>query len=199
MYSHLRMTVNIFPGNYLLDGSSMLANSYQTMPTGSIGSNCDVELIDPAIIYNGRLHHGPDNLGLNVRSKYAQELNAVENDARLQLLMQRSLPHHQNLRYPDTANSFSLVNDSYGSPRLLDQSQDSNLSYAHLSIHQSRNSLVSNAQWDAWNGVANGTSFGMAELLRNERLGFNQFPTNYDNSKFQMASSGGLYNRSYGM
>ncbi|KAF3453194.1 hypothetical protein FNV43_RR03632 [Rhamnella rubrinervis] len=40
----------------------------------------------------------------------------------------------------------------------------------------SRNGLMSNGHWDGgWNEVQGGNTMGMAELLRNERLGFNKF------------------------
>lgn len=192
-------------GNHLLDASSLLRNTYQT-PSGNISSSGDVELIDPAILAvgKGRVQSGPDNLGLDIRSNYpqhSQQLSARENEARLQLLMQRSLSQHQNLRYSGIGDNYSLVNDSYGIPsRHIDQPQLNNISpFAQLSFQQSRNSHVPNGHWDGWNEVQGGNNLGMAELLRNERLGFNKFYSNFDDSKFCMPSAGDLYNRTYGM
>nr|XP_011461365.1 PREDICTED: uncharacterized protein LOC101306895 isoform X6 [Fragaria vesca subsp. vesca] len=194
-------------GNILHD-NSVLRNSYQPQPTGNIGSSGDIEFMDPAILAvgKGRLQGGLNNPGVEMRSNYPSQLSAFENDARLQLLMQRSFPQQQNLRYPDFGDGYSHVNDSYGlSSRLLDQSQASNISpFAQLSLQQSRNNRsMPNGHWDGWNEAQGGNSIGMAELLRNERvnerLGFNKFYSGYEELKFRMPSSGDLYNRTFGM
>lgn len=116
-------------------------------------------------------------------------------------MMQRSLSAQQNLRFPDVGDCFSPLNDAYGiHSRLMEQSQANNLSpFAQLSLQQSRNGLMSNGHWDGWNEAQSGNNLGMAELLRNERLGFNKFYTGYEDSKFRMPSSGDLYNRTFGM
>ncbi|KAJ0084960.1 hypothetical protein Patl1_30795 [Pistacia atlantica] len=190
-------------GNHLLDSSSLLRNTYQTQHAGNISSTGDIEFIDPAILAVGKGRHqgGLNNPGLDMRSNFPPQLNAFENEARLQLMMQRSLSPHQNLRYADVGDSLNSLSDSYAiSSRLMDQSQVNNLSpYAQLSIQQSRNSLISNGHWDGWSEVQGGNSLGMAELLRNERLGFNKFYTGYEDSKFRMPSSGDIYNRTFGM
>lgn len=159
--------------------------------------------MDPAILAvgKGRLQGGLNSPGLEMRSNFPSQLSAYENDARLQLLMQRSLAPQQNHRFPDFGDGFSHVNDSYGiSSRHLDQTQASNLSpYSQLSVQQSRNRAMSNGHWDGWNEVQGGSTLGMAELLRNERLGFNKFYSGYEDSKFRMPSSGDLYNRTFGM
>ncbi|BFG24909.1 hypothetical protein CerSpe_111830 [Prunus speciosa] len=116
--------------------------------------------------------------------------------------MQRSLTPQQNLRFPDFGDGFSHVNDCYGIfSRLLDQSQTSHLSlFSQLSLQQqSRNQVMSNGHWDGWNEPQGGSTLGMAELLRNERLGFNKYYSGYEDSKFRMPSSGDLYNRAFGM
>ncbi|GAV71373.1 RRM_5 domain-containing protein [Cephalotus follicularis] len=190
-------------GNHLFDSSSLLRNSYQLPPTGNIGNTGDIEFLDPAILAvgKGRLQGGHNSPGLDVRSNFPSQLSAFENEARLQLLMQRSLSPHQNLRVADFGDNFSSLSDSYSiSSRLMDQSQVSNLSpYAQLSLQQSRNSPMSNGHWDGWNDVQGGNSIGMAELIRNERLGYNKFYSGYEDSKFRMPSSGDLYNRTFGM
>ncbi|XP_044483585.1 uncharacterized protein LOC123209555 [Mangifera indica] len=190
-------------GNHLLDSSSLLRNSYQTQHAGNFSSTGDIEFMDPAILAvgKGRLQGGLNNPGLDVRSKFPPQLNAFENESRLQLMMQRSLSAHQNLRYADVGDSFNPLSDSYTiSSRLMDQSQVNNLSpFARLSIQQSRNSLISNGHWDGWSEAQGGNSLGMAELLRNERLGFNKFYNGYEESKFRMPSSGDIYNRTFGM
>lgn len=190
-------------GNQSLDSSSLLRNSYQTHSAGNLNATGDIEFMDPAILAVGKgsLQGGGsiNNPGLDMRSNFPSQLNSFENEARLQLMMQRSISPHQNLRYPEIGDHFSNLGDSYGiSSRMIDQSQMNNLSpFAQLSIQQSRNSLMSNGHWDGWNDAGN--SLGMAEFLRNERLGFNKFYTGYEDSKFRMPSSGDIYNRTYGM
>ncbi|KAJ4725944.1 RNA binding (RRM/RBD/RNP motifs) family protein [Melia azedarach] len=190
-------------GNHILDSPSLLRNTYQTQPAGNLGSTGDIEFMDPAILAvgKGRLPSGLNNPSLDIRSNFPTQLSAFENEARLQLMMERSLSPHQNLRYANIGDSFSSLGDSYGiSPRLMDQTQMNNISpFAQLSMQQSRNSLVTNGHWDGWNEVQGGNSLGMAELLRNDRLGFNKFYTGYEDSKFRMPSSGDLYNRTFGM
>ncbi|KAJ9178190.1 hypothetical protein P3X46_010093 [Hevea brasiliensis] len=200
--SHERMDqiFDTISGNHLLNSSSMLRNSYQPPSTGSISSSGDVEFMDPAILAvgKGRLQSGLNNSGFDMRTNFPQQPSAFENEARLQLLMQRSLSPHQNLRYAETGDSFSSLTDSYGiSSRLVDQSQISNLSpFMQMSLQHSRNGLVSNGHWDGFNEVPGGNNLSVAELLRNERLGLNKFYTaGYEDSRFRMPSSGDLYNR----
>ncbi|MFQ6619569.1 hypothetical protein Gotur_000516 [Gossypium turneri] len=190
-------------GNHLMDSSSLLRNSYQAPQSGGIGGPGDIEFIDPAILAvgKGRIQGGLNNSGLDMRSNFLQQLGPYENEARFQLLMQRSLSPHQNLRY-DVGDSFSSLNDSYGIPsRLMDQSQVNNMSaFAQLNLQQLRNTHnMSNGHWDGWNEVQGGNGLGVAELLRNERLGFNKFYSGYEDSKYRMAASGDLYNRTFGL
>ncbi|OMO91433.1 hypothetical protein COLO4_18383 [Corchorus olitorius] len=193
-------------GNHLVD-LSLLRNSYQAQPGGGIGgSGGDIEFMDPAILAvgKGRLQGGLNNSGLDMRSNYPQQLGPYENDARLQLLMQRSLSPHQNLRY-DVGDSYSSLNDSYGiSSRLMDHSQVNNMSpFSQLSVQQvqprNTHTHMSNGHWDGWNEVQGGNGLGVAELLRNERLGYNKFYNGYEDSKYRMPTSGDLYNRTFGM
>ncbi|XP_057953845.1 uncharacterized protein LOC131148123 isoform X2 [Malania oleifera] len=203
--SHERMdqTFDTATGNRLLDTSSLLRNPYQALETVNMGNTGDIEFIDPAILAvgKGRLPGGLNNPGLDMRSNVPSQYNAFENEARLQLLMQRSLSQHQNIRFPDVGDKYSPLSDSYGIPsRLMEQSQTNNVSpFAQMSLQQSRNALMSNGHWDGWNEVQSGNNLGMAELLRNERLGFNKFYGGYEESKFRMPNSGDLYNRTFGM
>ncbi|XP_012463373.1 uncharacterized protein LOC105782867 [Gossypium raimondii] len=188
------------PGNHLMDSSSLLRNSYLAPVSSGFGGAEDVEFMDPAILAVGKGRHqgGLNNSGLDIRSNFPPQLSPYENEARVQLLMQRSLSPHQNLRH-DVGDSFSSLNDSYGlSSRLMGQSQVNNISpYAQLPLQQSRNLHMSNGlHWDGWNEVQGGNSAGIAELLRNERLGFNKFYSGYEDSKYMM---GDLYNRTFGM
>ncbi|CAI0545333.1 unnamed protein product [Linum tenue] len=212
-HERVEQTFDSISGNHLFDSSSLLRSSYQAPMGGSMGSTADIEFIDPAILAvgKGRLQGAFSNNnspGLDMRSNFPQQYSNFENDARLQqLLMQRSLPQQQqNLRYGDLGDNFSSLTDSYGlSSRMVDQSQLNNLSpFAQLSVPQPRgNGHVSNGHWgDGWNEVqGGGNSLGMAELLRNERLGqFNKFySSGYEDSKFRMPSSGDLYNRTFEM
>ncbi|GMI88924.1 hypothetical protein like AT3G45630 [Hibiscus trionum] len=190
-------------GKHLIDSSSLLRNSYQAPQSGGIGGPGDIEFIDPAILAvgKGRIQGGLNNPGLDMRTNFVQQLGPYENEARIQLLMQRSLSPHQNLRY-DVGDSFSSLNDSYGiSSRLMGQSQVNNMSpFARLNLQQSRNTRnMSNGHWDGWNEVQGGNGLGVAELLRHERLGFNEFYSGYEDSKYRMPTSGDLYNRTFGM
>lgn len=189
-------------GNSLLDPSFLLRSSYQTPSTGNIGGPGDIEFMDPAILAvgKGRIQGGRNGSLLDMRSNYPEHLNYFENEARVQLLMQRSLSPQQNLRFADIGNSFSQFGDSYGISSRLNQSQVNNLSsFPQLSVQQSRNAVLSNGQLDGWNEVQSGNSLGVAELLRNERLGFNKFYRGYDDPKYRMPNSRDLYNRTFGI
>lgn len=172
-------------GNSLLDPSFLLRNSYQTPSNGNIGGPGDVEFMDPAIL---------------AVSKGPEQFNYFENEARVQLLMQRSPSPQQDLRFSEIGNSFSQFGDSYGISSRLNQSQVSNLaSFPQLSLQQSRNAILSNGQLDGWNEVPSGNGLGVAELLRNERLGFNKFYRGYDDSKYRMPNSMDVFNRTFGI
>ncbi|CAJ1979370.1 unnamed protein product [Sphenostylis stenocarpa] len=189
-------------GNSLLDHSSLLRNSCQSPSAGNLGGAGDIEYMDPAILAvgKGRLQGALNSPALDIRSNFMPQLNYFENDARLQLLMQRSLSPQQNHRFSEIGNAFSQLGDSYAVSSRLDQSKVSNLGpFQQLSMQQSTNAVLSNGQWDGWNEVQSGNGLGVAELLRNERLGFNKFYSGYDDSKFRMPNSGDLYNRTFGM
>ncbi|KAI9076163.1 hypothetical protein K1719_041861 [Acacia pycnantha] len=199
-YERVEQAFGSVSGNSLLD-PSLLRNSYQTPTAGNIGGTGDIELVDPAILAvgTGRLQGPLNSPGLDIRSSFSPQLNYFENEARLQLLMQRSLSQPQN-RFSEIGSTYSQIGDSYGISSRLDQSQVGNLTpFAQLSLQQSRNALLSNGQWDGWNEVQSGSSLGVAELLRNERLGINKLYAGYDDSKYRMPNSGDIYNRTYGM
>ncbi|XP_012571318.1 uncharacterized protein [Cicer arietinum] len=202
--SHERMAqaFDSISGNSLLDPSFLPRNSYQAPSTGNFGGAGDIEFMDPAILAvgEGRFHGALNSPMLDIRSNYTPQLNYLENEARLQLLMQRSLPPQQNHRFSEFGNNFSQLSNSYGISSRIDQLQVGNLtSFPQLSLQQSRNAVLSNGNWDGWNEMQNGNNIGMAELLRNERLGFNKFYRGYDDSKYRMPNSGDLYNRTFGI
>ncbi|KMT02154.1 hypothetical protein BVRB_9g207330 isoform C [Beta vulgaris subsp. vulgaris] len=190
-------------GNHLVETSSFLRNPYQASPSGNISTANDIEFIDPAILAvgKGRLPTGFNNSSLDMRPGFPAQTPAFENDSRLQLLMQRSLSPNQNLRYNDVRDNFSPPNDAYGFPsRHMEQSQASNHApFSQFSIQQPRNTVNSNGPWDSWSEIQAANEIGIAELLRNERLGINKFYGGYEDAKFRMTNSGDLYNRSFGM
>ncbi|XP_022943594.1 uncharacterized protein LOC111448316 isoform X1 [Cucurbita moschata] len=189
-------------GNRLLDSSSLSRNSYQANQTGSNISTGDIEFMDPAILAvgKGRRQIGLNNTGLDARTPFSPSLGTFDNEASLQLLMQRSL-NPQQQRYSDVGDGFSHLGDSYGiSSRLVDQSQVNNLSnFGQLSLQHSRNRLMSHGHWDSWNEAQGGTNIGVADILRSDRLGYNKYYAGYEDSKFRMPSSSDLYNRTFGM
>uniref|UniRef100_A0A803L3P8 Uncharacterized protein n=1 Tax=Chenopodium quinoa TaxID=63459 RepID=A0A803L3P8_CHEQI len=200
---HSIFPTNKLSRNHVIDTPSFCRNPYQTPPSGNKSLANDIEFIDPAILAvgKGRLPGGINNSSIDMRSNYPVQPSAFENDSRLQLLMQRSLSPHQNLRYTDVRDNFSPPNDAYGfSSRYMDQSQVSNhVPFSQFSLQQPpRNTAVSNGHWDNWSELQSGNDIGIAELLRNERLG-NKFYGGYEDAKFRMTNSGDIYNRSFGM
>ncbi|PSR86637.1 General negative regulator of transcription C16C9.04c like [Actinidia chinensis var. chinensis] len=199
--SHERMepTFDAMSWNSSLNTSSSMRNLYQAPPTENVGSAGDIEFMDPAILAvgKGRLPVGLNNApGVDMRSNFSSQLSAFENEARLQLLMQRSLSPLQNHRLTDLGDGIAPFNDAYRIPsRIMEQTMNG---YSPPS-QQSRTSVVSNGQWDGWNEVQSGNGLGMVELLRTERLGFNKLYSGYEDSKYRMPSSGNLYNRTYGI
>ncbi|XP_009784817.1 uncharacterized protein LOC107819772 isoform X2 [Nicotiana tabacum] len=202
--SHDKMEQNYgsLSGNHILDTTSLLRNEYQAPPIGNV-NNGDIEFMDPAILAvgKGRVPNGLSVSSIDMSSSFPPQLSAFENEARLQLLMQRSLSLHQNQRFSDMGDNFTPFNDAYGiSSRVVEQTLANNLSpFSQLNVTQSRNSVMSNGQWDGWNGAQSANDLGMAELLRSERLGYNKFFNGYEESKFRMPNSGELYNRTFGI
>lgn len=186
----------------MFDTSSMMRHNYQTPSSGNTISNGDIEFIDPAILAVGKgtLPGGINGSGLDLRSNYSSHMNTYE-EARFQSFLQRSLPSHQNQRYPDIGESFSPLGDAYRVPsRVMEQTLANNISpFSQYTLSQSRNGIMSNGQWDGWNEVQPGNNMGMGELMRTERLGYNKFYSSYEDSKIRMPSSGNLYNGTYGI
>ncbi|KAJ8751531.1 hypothetical protein K2173_016764 [Erythroxylum novogranatense] len=202
-HERIDQSFDAIPGKHLLD-PPLLRNSFQAPPIGNISDSRGIEFMDPAILAvgKGRLHGGINHQGLDMRSNFSQQSSTLEDEMRLQLLIQRSLSPQQNPGHTDVGDGLSSLDGFYGiSSRLVDQSQVGNLSYfGHLSLPQSRNGITSNGHWDGWNDVQSGNNVAVTEFLRNERLGFNKFyAAGYDDSKFRMPSSGELYNRTFEM
>lgn len=191
----LKKTFFFFAGNHMFDASSsMLRHNYQTLSSGNTISNGDIEFMDPAILAVGK----GTLPGLDFRSNYSSPLSTYE-EARFQSFLQRSLPSHQNQRFPDIGESFSPLGlgDPYHVPS---QTLANSISpFSQYTLSQSRNGISSNGQWDGWNEVQPRNNSGMGELMRTERLGFNNFYGSYEDSKMRMPSSGNLYNGTYGI
>lgn len=189
---------SVLAGNHVLDATSLLRNQYQMPPSGDTYTNGDIEFMDPAILAVGKgtFASSINNAGLDVRSNFAPQYNAYD-EARFQSILQRSLPPHHNQRFSD-----STLGDAYGIPsRIAEQTVSNNLSqFSQFNVHQSRNGITSNGQWDGWNEAQSVNNLGMAELLRNERLGFsNKFYGGYEEPKMRMPGSGNIYNETYGI
>ncbi|KAL0390156.1 UNVERIFIED_CONTAM: CCR4-NOT transcription complex subunit [Sesamum calycinum] len=177
-------------GNHILDAASLLRNQYQTPSSGNTFGNGDIEFMDPAILAVGKgtLPGGISTPGLDIRSSFSPQ--STYEDARFQSLVQRSFPPHQDQRFTNLGDSFSNLRDAYGIPsRIMEQTLSNNLSaFSQFNPPQSRNGITSNGQWDGWTEAQNGNNFGVAELLRTERLGFNKFYGGYEDSKIRMPS-----------
>ncbi|XP_009131954.2 agglutinin-like protein 5 isoform X1 [Brassica rapa] len=207
--SHERMGLSsdTAPGTRFLDSAAMLRNAYQVPPPvgNSIGAS-DIEFADPAILAVGR---GMINADLDMSSGFSSQMNSFGNETGLQMLRQQSLSAAQqqvNGFHHDLRNSSPSPIDPYRfNSRLMDQqAQGSSLSLFSQHPRQqqpSANQALSNGHWDKWNEGQNLNSLGMAELLRNERLGFNGslYNNGYEDPKFRIPSPGDVYNRTYGM
>ncbi|CAA7032113.1 unnamed protein product [Microthlaspi erraticum] len=199
-------------GSRFPDSNSLLRSAYQVQPpVGNPSGANDIEFVDPAILAVGR---GMVNAELDMRSGFSSQMNSFGNETGRQMLRQQSLSAAQqqvNGFHHDHRNlSPSLATDPYGySSRLMDhQTQGSSLSaLSQLQRQQqqqqqpSANSNLSNGHWDKWNQLQSVNSLGMAELLRNERQGFNGslYNNGYEEPKFRIPSPGDVYNRTYGM
>ncbi|XP_074276300.1 uncharacterized protein LOC141600034 isoform X2 [Silene latifolia] len=175
------------PGNQMHE-YPFFRNSYQTPSNGNISPANDIEFIDPAILAvgKGRLPTGANILSADMRPNFHLQTPGFEEDLRLQFLMQRSISPHQNLRYTDVRDNLSPPNEAYRfNYRYMEQPQANNVTpFSQYSLQQPRNTVVSNGLWDGWSEMQSPNDIGIAELLRNDRLGFNKFHSGYEDSKF---------------
>ncbi|KAG2311068.1 hypothetical protein Bca52824_022625 [Brassica carinata] len=197
------------PGSRFLDSDSLLRSAYQVPPpVGNPSNASDIEFADPAILAVGR---GMINADLDMRSGFSlSQMNSFGNEAGLQMLrQQQSLSAAQqqvNGFHHDLRNLSSSPTDPYGfsSSRLMDHHQAQGSSFFSQLPRQQPSAnpvLSSNGHWDKWNEGQSMNSLGMAELLRNERMGFNGslYNNGYEEPKFRIPSPGDVYNRTYGM
>ncbi|XP_024974067.1 uncharacterized protein LOC112512373 isoform X1 [Cynara cardunculus var. scolymus] len=201
--SHERMeqTFDNLSGNHMFNTSPILRKAHQASAPVNIGGVSDFEFMDPAILaVGGRVPSGLTSPSFDMKSNFHPQPNSFENDVRLQLLMQRSFSQ-QSPRFTELGDGYPQHTDSYGIPsRIVEQPLSNNLSpYQQTDFHQPRSSLMSNGHWNGWNEVQGGNDIAIAELLRNERLGFNRYYSGHEDTKFQLPTSGDLYNRTYGI
>ena len=193
-------------GTRFLDSAAMLRNTYQVQPpVGNPSGASDIEFADPAILAVGR---GMVNADLDMRSSFSSQMNSFGNETGLQMLRHQSMSAAQqevNGFHHDLRNLSPSLAETYGfSSRLMDhQAHGSNLSLfsQHPRQQPSANPVLSNGHWDKWNEGQSVNSLGMAELLRNERLGFNGslYNNGYEEPNFRIPSPGDVYKRTYGM
>nr|XP_043635512.1 uncharacterized protein LOC122606720 [Erigeron canadensis]XP_043635513.1 uncharacterized protein LOC122606720 [Erigeron canadensis] len=196
----MEQTYDNLSGNHMYDSSLLLRKVHQAPAPVYNGGVGDLEFMDPAILaVGGRVPGGLNSPGLDMRSNIPSQHTSFENDNnRLRLLMQRSFTQ-QNHRFSELGDnlSFPQRTDSYGVPsRMVEQNNRSLYPQQQANFQQPR---MSNGHWDSWNGVQSGNDIAMAELLRNERLGFNKYYSGYEDTKFRVPSSGDLYNRTFGI
>ncbi|KAI3678437.1 hypothetical protein L6452_37729 [Arctium lappa] len=189
----IEQTYDNLPGNHMYEASSLMRKMHQAPAPVYNGSVGDLEFMDPAILaVGGRVPGGLSSPGLDMRSNFPSQHTSFENDNRLRLLVQRSFSP-QNQRFSELGgDNFGQRTDAYGIPSRSPYQQQAN-------FQQPRSSLMSNVHWDGWNEVQSGNDIAMAELLRNERLGFNKYYSGYEDAKFRLPSSGDLYNRTFGI
>ncbi|KAJ9565426.1 hypothetical protein OSB04_001392 [Centaurea solstitialis] len=190
----IEQTYDNLSGNHMYETSPLMRKVHQAPAPVYNGGVGDLEFMDPAIMaVGGRVPSGLSSPGLDMRSNYPSQHTSFENDNRLRLLVQRSFSP-QNQRFSELGgDNFAQRTDGYGVPSRSPYQQQGN-------FQQPRSSLMSNVHWDGWNEVQqSGNDIAMAELLRNERLGFNKYYSGYEDAKFRLPSSGDLYNRTFGI
>ncbi|XP_059666135.1 uncharacterized protein LOC132311967 [Cornus florida] len=212
-------------GNHFAKTPSLQNNQHCALSTGNIGHVGDFDFTDPAILLVGR---GKPTNGLNVNPGFDMRLacnpqtSAYEEQAKLWLMMQQqqstAAAHqdpkisqffmqespfaHQELRHPARfGDGFSPLGDTYGiSPRFADQHLAYNPSaFTPMSQQKFGNVQMSNSFQPTLEELQRRNEIGMAELQRNERLGFNKFFPGYGDLMLQMPNSGDVYSKVYGM
>ncbi|KQJ92684.1 hypothetical protein BRADI_4g45240v3 [Brachypodium distachyon] len=181
-YSETRLLDNLFGSH---------TNQYQPQISRHTS---DIEFIDPAILAVGKGRMpGVGDSGLDMKNApFPAQLQTSNNDPRLQLLMQQSMPSHQNLRYTDhVQDAFNPMNDNYLASRLLQQNHGSLSPYAQMPLQQPRNSQLANGHWDGWSDLRQGNNVPMSDMSRM------LYPS--EASNFHMLGSNDMYNRTYGL
>lgn len=197
--------------------SSFTTNHYRTPSTGNSSNTSDVDIIDPAIMVVGRgmQPNGLTNSSFDSRSSYASQPGTFDDEARLCHLLQQSSPARQDLKYPQTymqqppapllqeqryfgqmGNRYSSWDDIYGvSSKYVDQCQTYNPSLSHQKV---ANGNISNGYQTGLNEIQLRNELGMGHQ-RNEKLGFSNVYSGYNQDYVLQPGSGDLYTRVFGM
>ncbi|CAM8898050.1 unnamed protein product [Rhodiola kirilowii] len=205
-FERVDRTLNM-PSEHSLN-HSLFRSSSEALPSGNMYSNGDIEFMDPAILAvgKGRLPVSGNSYDIDRRSNFISELGQFENEARLNLLMQRSLTPQRGLQ-----NGLTYPADSYGLYlQQVEQSHGNNYSpFAQVSQQQQQqygNGFLSNSSsngqhHDGWRDLDSqyANNITVADLIKNERLGFNKRYNGFEDAAFCMPTSADLYNRSFGM
>ncbi|XP_055810145.1 uncharacterized protein LOC129880151 isoform X2 [Solanum dulcamara] len=201
-------------GSQLVNSSSSL--NHHPPSIRSFSSAGDTDFVDPAIFSCGK---GKPTNGFSISGpEIGSQRRALEDEARLWLLMQQKyadqdgkFSHVRASQTPSAyqdqrfhgADEYAGTNNVYGfSPRLVDQGQSLDQSlYTHFSQLKFANGPISNGyQHDVLgNFQCRNEVDGMADLQRNEKLGFNKYYTGYGNQTFQGSGSGDVFARVFGM
>ncbi|KAI7980253.1 CCR4-NOT transcription complex subunit 4 [Camellia lanceoleosa] len=222
-YERTNRVLNPTSGNHLVNTTSLPNSQYCAPSAGNINNTREFDLIDPAILVVGRGKATDvlNNPGLETWPTSTQP-TTYEDQARLWLLMQQSASAYQEPKFPPIfmqettpsthqqlnfsgriGDGFSPIGDTFGlSSRFMDQHQTYNPSpfATQLSSQQKYgNGHVSNGHWPGMDEVRLRNEVGMAEIQRNEMLGFNKFFPGYGDLMLQMPSTGDVYNRAYGL
>ncbi|CAI9091014.1 OLC1v1025931C1 [Oldenlandia corymbosa var. corymbosa] len=208
-------------GSYL--NTSLPGSLFQLPVSVNNGSNSDIDFADPAILSygKGKPTNGLNLPGLNTRPPSSnQQMGGLDDETRLWLLMQQQATADQASKYsqmyvPQTpsqgqmgfpglvGDDLASLNDVYGyQSRLMDQQRQTYEppSYGKVSQQQMYgNGHISNGGYPyGFADVQRKNEVAMAELQRNDRL-MNKYFSGYGDSMYQMANSGDVYTRVFGI
>ncbi|XP_052205945.1 uncharacterized protein LOC127810473 [Diospyros lotus] len=199
-------------GTPLVKTSSSPNNQHRALSAGNVNNTPNLDFIDPAILVVGAKGTTVlNNSGLETRPTCTSQPTMYDDEAKLWLLMQEPVSAHHNPKFPmqETpsahrelsfsgflGNGFSVMSDRFDlSSRLMEQCQMYNPSlFTPLSKQKYGSGCISNGGgcWPHLDEVQLQVrnEVGMAEIQRNERLGFNKVFPGYG---VQMPGSGMLY------
>lgn len=162
----------------------------------------DVEFIDPAILAVGKgvLPLEANNSGFGLNSIIPSQFCPTEGN-RIQPFMQHSIAA-QNDRiffnnYNNIADGSPIMHDAQISSRF--PVQNNSPSYSPIARHEVRASNLLNNRYSDWRNVLNDSRIGMADIIKNERFGNDNFIPRKEENKFSLSCSNYLYTRPYGM
>lgn len=217
-FSYNKVLVLLLSGSLMSRTNSFSNNHHQT-PIGRSNNTSDVGIIDQAMMSVGRgnpPYGGSSNSGFDTRPNHASPSSGVDDEARvwlLNLLMQQSTPANQDLEHPHTYMQQAPA--AYQAPRYVGQigdrcswndmfqqtgqiQQSTNTSSYTPSQQEPDHGMYSNSYQPAVDGMRLRNEPGMAEVMSNERSGFNRYCSGYGDHIFQ-PSSGDRYPRVFGM